>query len=74
MNNRDELDDLDLFIRYYHNNEPTHYFVNPVNKGVYSEFTGKLLTPSYKNGYAEYRLRVNGKIISKTYKNLLTLR
>ena len=69
----DCIADNDVYIRYYHNGVKTDYFIGPVNNGVYSALSGKLLTPSIKNGYHEYHLYINGKKVTKTYNNLIGL-
>lgn len=74
INNKEEINELDdIFIRYWHNGKPTHYFVSPTNNGVYSEISGKKLKPSIKNGYHEYHLYIDGLKITKTYNNLIGL-
>lgn len=63
-----------LYIRYWHDGKPTHYFIGPTNNGVYSELTGKLLKYSIgRSGYMEYHLYIDGKKITKTYNNLVGL-
>lgn len=66
------IEDIGEFTRFYYNGEPTNYFVNPINKGVFSNKSKKILKPTIdRNGYVTYTLYVHGHQLVKTYNNLI---